>query len=146
MPSNMIVPPELRGVQVEGDVYNICERIREVSERLTVVPLVNDPNGHNYCIAERCEDGVERTIVKVYELDQRVVTHLLKLMAKPLSERLAELERTERRLEEQEKENQLDDLYERLGRPMWTELERCGFIEQRPVSYPKRGIKPTKEA
>lgn len=145
MPSNMIVPPELRGVHVEGDVYDICARIREISAKLYVIPLLNDPNGHRYVIVEKCADGVDRTVVKVHELDQRVVAHLQKLMAQPLSERLAEIERTERRLEAQEKENQLDDLYERIGRPMWTDLERCGFIT-RPVSYPKRGIKPTKES
>jgi hypothetical protein len=145
MPSNMIVPQELRGVHVEGDVFNICTRIREISERLYIIPLVNDLHGHRYCVVERCEDGVDRTVVKVYELDDRLIRHLARMMSMPLSERLAELDRNERRLEAQERENQLDDLYERLGRPMWTELERCGFIDSRPVSYPKRGVKPTKE-
>jgi hypothetical protein len=31
----------------------------------------------------------------------------------------------------------MEQFYERMGGPMWTELERDGFI-QRPVSYPKR--------
>jgi len=57
----------------------------------------------------------------------------------PLAERLAKLEKDEYKIEADRKEAQLDDLYERVGRPMWTQLEHDGFI-QRGVSYPKVGV------
>jgi hypothetical protein len=142
VPSNLILPPELRGLSVEGDVYNICERIKEISPALFIQGFTNPE--YPYVIVEKCIDGIERVVLKAKELDGRVIAHLQKLMAKPLSERVREIEINERKLEAEQKEAQLDELYERLGRPMWTQLEHDGFIESRPVSFPKKGVKPTK--
>lgn len=142
-PSNLILPHELRNAHVDGDLYDICERVKEISPALHIAPL-NGDDGYAFAVVEKCLDGVDRVVVKVRELDARVLDHLRGMMAKPLAQRLEEIEKTERRLEADRKEAELDDLYERVGRPMWTDLERTGFIT-RPVSYPKKGIKPTRE-
>jgi hypothetical protein len=42
-------------------------------------------------------------------------------------------------MEAESREREFEDLYESMGRPMWTDLERCGFI-QRGSSYAKRGV------
>jgi hypothetical protein len=88
---------------------------------------------------EHCKDGVERLVFKVAALDARVEKRLHELMHMPLAARLAQIEKDQYRLEAEEKEYELDDLYERVGRPMWTQLEHDGFI-QRGVSYPKAGV------
>lgn len=138
-PSNLVLPPGIEPRMVESDVYGICERVAEISPRLKVVVL--EGQEHPFAIMESCDDGVERLVFKVRELDNRVVEKLRRIMAMPLSERLRQIERDERRFKEQERERELEELYERVGRPMWTLLDRCGFLEApRGVSYPKAGV------
>lgn len=140
MPSNLVVPEGVVAESVESDLYSICERVKEISESLHIVLLKGDPRGMNFAIMERCEDGVARLIYKVKELDARVLERLRYLMAVPFEQRFEQVEKDNHRWEQAQHEEQLEDLYERLGRPMWTELERCGFIDGRPVSYPKAGV------
>lgn len=138
-PSNLHLSPEVRvSTMIDGDMYEICKRIEEVSDRLFIIDLQHDDK-HTYAIMERCDDGVERLVYKVKELDGRVITKLQKMMKKTLSERYEALEREEHRLNEQAREDELDRLYEEVGAPMLTELEKCGFI-QRGISYPKLGV------
>lgn len=138
-PSNLHLPPGARALAVDSDLYDICGRVAEIDKSLHIVLLEGDDK-HCFAIMEHCPD-MERLVFKVKELDARVLQKLQKIMAMPLQERLALLEKEEHRLAEQEQERELDDLYERVGRPMWTQLEHDGFI-QRGVSYPKRGVKP----
>lgn len=137
-PSNLHLGPGTQHVAVEADMYGICERIKEVDPSLHVVLLSSDDKWC-FAIMELCADGVERLVFKVKELDERVIAKLRRLMALPLKQRLARLEKDEFKFYADKKERELDELYEQLGRPMWTQLERCGFI-QRPVSYPKLGV------
>lgn len=135
VPSNLILPPELRGLSVEGDMYNLCERIKDISPNLYINGFVNPE--FPWIVVERCVDGKDRVVCKVKELDARLLDYLRKLMAEPLSERIRLIEKNEYELEKQLLEDQKDELYERIGRPMWTQLEHDGFIT-RPVSYPKK--------
>jgi len=137
-PSNLHLAEGTRASYVDGDLYRICDRMREVDQSLYAVQLSDDQR-YAYAIMEDCEDGVQRLIFKVKELDGRVIEKLRYLMARPLHERLTEIEAMHHRLEADRKENELDELYEKLGRPMWTQLEHDGFI-QRGVSYPKLGV------
>ena len=142
VPSNLVLPAELNGLSVEGDLYNICERIKEISPSLQINGFINPE--YPYVIIERCIDGIDRVVMKAKVLDGRVLDHLRRLMSQPLSERLAEIERNERKFEQDEHERMHEDLFERVGLPMWHRLEKDGFIDQRPISYPKKGVKPTK--
>lgn len=152
MPSSLILPDSVRptnlhlreSVQmrmVEGDVYDIANRVKGVDPSLFIVQL-EEGGDCAWAVMEHCADGVERLVFRTDALDARVVEKLRYLMARPLHERLAEAEEIEHKFAEAEKERDLDELYERMGRPMWTQLEHDGFI-QRGVSYPKRGVKPT---
>jgi hypothetical protein len=78
--------------------------------------------------------------MRVEALDGRLIEHLQFLLHVPFEQRFAEAERRADKIEADAKEKNLDELYERMGRPMWTELERCGFID-RNRSYAKRGVK-----
>lgn len=134
----MHLPEGAKAYLVESDVYGICEQIAEISPRLHVFLLTDDAK-YAYAITEHCEDNVERLVFKVKELDGRVIKRLRTLMAKPLLQRLDEIEKENHRFEQQELDDELERLYEELGRPMWTQLEHDGFI-QRSISYPKAGV------
>ena len=136
-PTNLVLGDTMKATYVDGDMFNICERIKEISPDLYIVLLEKDDK-FAYAVMEHCVDGVERLVFKVKELDARVCDKLRYLLAMPLAERVAEIEKQEYRLEADRREQEQEELYERFGRPMWTELERTGFI-RRGVSYPKRG-------
>lgn len=116
-------------------MYSLCERIKDISPDLYINGFVNPE--FPWIVVERCKDGQDRVVCKVKELDSRLLDYLRKLMSVPLNERLKLIEKNEYELERKQHEDQLDELYERVGRPMWTQLEHDGFIN-RPVSYPKR--------
>jgi hypothetical protein len=125
---------------VESDVYDICSRIEEISPDLYI--LVADPpmDGFTYIVMERMRNGSDGLVTRTNALDQRLVDHLRYILKVPISERLALLEKQEYIAEADRKEAEFEELYERLGRPMWSQLEHDGFI-QRNISYPKRGVK-----
>lgn len=133
-------------------MYGICRRIKEEIEggdRLKIIMLSNPHTGeYDYTIMETCDDGVERLVLKcgpghrINALDGRVIEKLKWMLKKPLQARIDEFEAWEDEVKAAQRELEKEELYERIGRPMLTDLEKCGFIT-RPVSYPKKGIKPT---
>lgn len=135
----MVLPPEVRHVSLDSDVYNICERVKEISPDLHIVVLANDEQ-HVFAIMEHCADGVERLVFKVSELDKRVLDKLNELMAVPLKTRIERLEKENHRFEQQEREREFEEFYETFGAPMWRQLEHDGFIESRGKSFPKSGV------
>lgn len=142
-PSNLHLPEDASAIPVSSDLYDICNRIKAISPRLYVILIdFGTHKGYNYAVMEHCEDNVDRLVFRCEELDDRVLKRLRHLMALPLDVRLVELEKEETRKNEELEENAFEELYERFGRPMWTELERCGFIQRR-TSYAKRGVKAT---
>lgn len=137
-PSNLHLLPGQSTRFVEGDVFNIAERVKEVDPSLHIVQL--DSREYPYAVMEHCQDGVERLVFKCKALDNRVVERLRYLMARPFDERFAELEREEFKFEQDRKEAELERLYHELGDPMRYQLERDGFITSRGKSYAKRGV------
>lgn len=142
-PTNLHLPPEAEAIPVDSDLYEICERIKEISRDLYILLTIYPDGGQTYVIMEKCKDGVDRLCYRVKELDGRVLDKLRWMLHMPLDERLAKLEAEEYKIEEERIDQEHEELYERVGGPMWHDLEKCGFI-QRPVSYPKRGVKATK--
>lgn len=148
--SGLVVASQPRNLRyarghVEGDVFRICERLAEIDPRLFVEPL--DPpvtfNGttYHFSIVEECGDGVCRLVFRAPALDARIIEHVQYLMHVPFERRFKEAVDRAEQMEADAKEAELDDLYERMGRPMWTQLEHDGFI-QRNRSYAKRGVRP----
>lgn len=120
-------------------MYDVCERLRKEFpdiELFVVMHTLGDSS--YYTVMERCKDGVDRvTIPRVHELDGRVIERIRYYLGVPLEQRFAEFEKEEARAAEARKQAELDELYERMGGPMWAQLERDGFI-QRPKSFAKR--------
>jgi hypothetical protein len=138
-PTNLHLPPGTAAIPVSSDMFDICSRVAEIDPNLYIV-LTMQGSSHAYVIMEKCRDGVDRLVFRVNVLDQRVLNRLKYLMTHPLDERLKILEKEEYELKAEKAEREFEELYERVGRPMWTQLEHDGFI-QRSVSYPKRGVK-----
>lgn len=135
-PFNLSLPPGMHVQEVEGDLYDICSRLAEISPRIFVNLLTGDDQ-HAFAIMEHCIDGVDRMIFKVQTLDQRVLRKVEGIMALSLSERIAKAEQENYRFEADQKEQEFEELYDKLGAPMRRELERTGFITLRNMSYPK---------
>lgn len=126
---------------VDSDLYNICERIKEVSNRLFIVEA-DDNASHSFVIMEHCDDGVDRMVYKTDELDDRVIKKCQYMLGVPFDQRMKKLEEDNAKWEAEQRENELEMLYEKLGRPMWTQLDHDGFIDGgRGVSFAKRGPK-----
>lgn len=122
---------------VEGDVFDICNRIKEVDPNLFVIQLENDAKGCAYAIMEKCADGMDRLVYKTRELDQRIIDKCLYMRAVPFEQRAAQIEAEVDRQEQEERDRASEELYERLGGPMLSQFAHDGFIDGRNVSYPK---------
>lgn len=131
------------GSYVTSDVYHIAERIRELpfGETLSIQSL--DPpvtvlgTTYHFAIVENSVDGVERLVMRVprLELDGRVIISLERMLRIPFEKRFAAMEREEAKWAEEEKQRQLDELYERMGGNMRIQLERCNFIDSWGPKY-----------
>lgn len=143
-PSNLHLKPGIRATGfVEGDVYDIALRVGALGRTYdTVLHVIQMEDGADckYAVMEHCKDGMERLVFKFDDLDGRVLEKLRRLMSIPFRERFAKLEAEEILNESKRKDDELEKLYEEVGRPMWTQLEHDGFIESRGVSYPKAGV------
>lgn len=139
-PSNLRLADNVRAIPIDSDLYDICERVKQISPKLRIVQLDNNKTAV-WMVLELCEDNVERKVLKTDALDGRVLKRLEYIMGVPFEHRYKMLEEENRKYEAQYKEDALDKLYEDMGRPMWTQLERDGFIDGRNVSFPKRGPK-----
>ncbi len=143
-PSNLHLSPDVQACVVESDMYDICERIKEISPRLYIIDLRDDKHNHKYAVMEDCKDGQQRLVARYAELDARILENLRYMAKVPLAERVRILEKENEDFERASREANFEELYERLGGPMYNQLEHDGFV-QRPKSYPKVGVaKPGK--
>lgn len=147
-PSNLHLNSETDKVRhVTGDMFNIAERIGEISPRLYILEVernTKESQSWGFMIMEHCEDGVDRLVFRATKsgtksrdgggLDGRVLERLRYMMSLGLHERIAILDRDREKWEKEQAEAASEELYERMGGQMHIELERSGFI-QRPVSY-----------
>jgi len=133
-PTNLHLPDATQTTLVDSDLYHICDRIAEIDPRLFIVHLAHGEKDA-FAIMERCEDGVDRLVFKVAELDARVVDRLREIQAIPFEKRFEELEKREMETNRKRNEEAMDELYERLGGPMYTQLAKDNFID-RGASYP----------
>lgn len=126
---------------VTADMYNICERIREISPALYLLELEQrtvEGERFGYAIMERCDDGVDRLVFRTSRdrLDDKVLEKLRYLMAVDLHTRLKILDDERKKLEADAHDAELESLFDRIGGPMHRELVRNGFTQgDFPTSY-----------
>ncbi len=147
-PSNLKRGGRFKTAQITSDVYSICTRLQELSPRLTL-HWVEDSNPRAkdsiaFVVVEtftNAEGQPEDAVVwKARKLHPEIVETVRYFMNVPLSKRYAQMEAAAEKIDRDREEDHFAELYENMGRPMWAQLEHDGFIEQRGVSFPKRGV------
>lgn len=149
MPSIILPRPDnVRGrfgSYVTNDLYHIAERLQEIEGghgRLYVEAFDEPLDWHgriyNFAITEYVPELMppERLVMRVEHLDGRVIERVERMRKIPFEKRFAEAEKLEARWAAEDKEHQLNELYEKMGGNMLIQLDRCGFVD-RPVSYSK---------
>jgi hypothetical protein len=84
-------------------------------------------------------------VCKVEALDARAIEKVEYMLRVPFSVRLRIIEAENDKYEKDYHDNELERIYEQMGHMFQRELWRCGFIDSRPISYPTKGIKPTRD-
>lgn len=125
---------------VTSDMYDICNRIAGISDRLFLLELEKgsaEAQRFGYAVVERCTDGVDRVVFRVGKdgLDARVLERLRYLMSVPLAERMRIIEVERDSWEARHAEEAAEELYETLGGPMYRQLHHDGFAHGRRESY-----------
>lgn len=137
-PSNLHLADGVQIETLDSDVLGVCDQVSEISDRLFLVVLRQEDK-YAVAIMEHCDDGVDRLVFKVRNLDGRVLKRIRRMIGMPLKERIAKAEKDEHRMQEEAKEEKFEELWDRLGGPMYRQLHHDGF-SQAPVSYPKVGV------
>lgn len=132
-PTNLILAPNVRAAMVEGDLYNICGRIKEIDPNLFIVQLINDQRDCAFMIMEHCADGVDRMVYKTKELDARILHKCEYMRSVPFEHRFKMIEKEIDEEEQRRRDEESERLYEMVGEPMRAEFERCGFTGRRRV-------------
>ncbi|MGZ6570468.1 MAG: hypothetical protein ACXVHB_05935 [Solirubrobacteraceae bacterium] len=130
------------GSYVTSDVFHIAERLQEVDTRLFIQAFDEPIHWHgrtyNFAVVEWVpERQRDELVMRVKDLDGRVIQAVERMRRIPFAKRFAEAEKLEAKWEAEAKERKLNELYERMGGNMLAQLDRCGFV-QRPQSYAKR--------
>lgn len=87
-PSNLVMKDP---VPVESDVYNICNRIKELDSNLRVV--LHEGHEKPWVVVERGPDNEERFVARYEELDARIIEHLRYIQAVPFEDRVRKLDK-----------------------------------------------------
>lgn len=124
------------GSYVTSDVYHIADRIREIprGENLSIQvldpPVVGFGRTYNFAIVEySLISQQEELVMRVETLDARIIESLERMLRIPFKQRFAAMEKEEEKWAKEEKERELNELYERMGGNMRIQLERCGFTD-----------------
>lgn len=74
---------------VSGDIYNICERIKEIDRNLFIV----HHEGHErpFVVMENCVDGEERMVSRYERLDASILEDLQRMLRIPFEQRMETL-------------------------------------------------------
>jgi hypothetical protein len=140
-PANLHLRDSTKARFVDGDMFDICGRLAEISPRLYIVELTDADNAA-YVIMESCDDLVQRQVYKLekgQELDARVLTKVQYLLNVPFEHRLKVIDAENAKYEADHHENILEETYEKMGGQFRKQLEHDGFITHRGTSYPLTG-------
>ena len=135
-PDNLRLPPHLRGVKtVEGDLYNVCNRIKEIDPNLYVV--LHDGQEKPFVVMENCLDGEQRMVKRYAQLDASILEDLQRMLRIPFAKRfLEEAERVDAYNEAQENAWMESEAHEKLIFDMGRALRESNIAAGRtePVS------------
>jgi hypothetical protein len=86
-PSNMKIAgaPNAKLRVVESDVFNVCDRIKEIDPSLHVV--LHEDHPEPWVVMEHCHDGVTRMVKRYAQLDPSILDDLRYMLHVPYTER-----------------------------------------------------------
>lgn len=116
VPENVMLPRSTtrRMKVVTSDVYNICDRIKQIDRRLMVVLQENHPEP--WAVMENCADGNVRMVARYEALDARILDDLQRMLAIPYLERFRILsEKIDKENADNEKINMDTEANEKLA-------------------------------
>lgn len=127
------------GTRVDSDVYHIADRLKELDPNLVIYaldePIMQFGRTYNFSIVELCRDGTERLVMRVAELDARIIERCERMLRVPFAKRFEAAEKENEKWEAEQRDNQLNELYEKMGGDMRIQLERCGFTDSWGPKY-----------
>lgn len=130
---------------VTADLYDVCERVKELDPNLYIVEQENlDGGSHQYVIMEHVPKlNRDEIVFKTPYLDQRILDKLDEIRALPFAERADAAIREAEKYAKDAKEHASEELYERMGAPMYNQLHRDGFAsggrnKSFPIVRPKK--------
>lgn len=151
MPTGELTLPRPENVRgrfgsfVTADMFHIAERLQEIDKNLFIEafdnPITMGDQTWNFAIIEWIPSlHKDELVTRVEALDARVIEHVQYLLHVPFEVRFAEAERLEDQRKEDARKAEVEEMYERMGRAFWYQLEHDGFNSGRGVSFPKRGV------
>lgn len=86
LPDNLRVPPNLRGARmVQQDVFNICNRIKEIDPNLYVV--VHEGHPEPFVVMEQGRDGNVYFVSRYDHLEADILEDLQRMLRTPFKDR-----------------------------------------------------------
>lgn len=147
-PTNFRLPRGSRADYVTSDVYDICNRLKAIDPRLSVIQLSHVDGRKAYAISDQGPDGVERLVFRVGpgceidELDARVITKIEWIRRIDVKDRQAQLEKELAKEKADREEDGREGLYDKIGGKWYDALYAGGFTgSAKPMSV--RPLGPT---
>lgn len=114
---------------VESDVFNVCNRIKEVDRNLSVALQ----EGHDlpWIVVEMCTDGEERLVKRYAELTPAILDDLRRMIAIPFQQRIDEMQREADLANDVARAQRESGDWERFVDDFQKTLYECGFHHDR---------------
>jgi hypothetical protein len=133
-PNNLHLRESVKATFVESDVFDICHRLAAVSPNLHLWQL--EEEGRRAWVVTENVFGVEHKVKNYDVLDARMIEDVQRMMSIPLEHRADAAQAEIDKAEAAQKQDTLDEMYERVGQKFYNRLERDGFV-LRGTSYHK---------
>jgi hypothetical protein len=144
-PSNLHLAPHQVRFELDGETLHWLEHLpEEVQDGDRLFVVIHEDHPEPFVVMEHADDGTDMFVLRTDRLDAKTYETLRRARFIPLHKRLAAFEKEEAKHQADQKQHELDELYERIGGPMYRELHRNGFAHGRAESFPKRGPKAKK--
>lgn len=143
-PANLKRGGRFRTAQITSDIYNICLRLQELSERL-YLHWVEDTETEQiaFVVTEKTPDGMEAVVLKTRHLSPSIIEDVRYFMGVPLEKRAEKMIAAADKYETDARETEMDELYEKMGAPMLRQLYHDGFVDgakPNPFHHSKRKL------
>ena len=138
-PNNLHLRDTVKATFVEDDVFDIARRLAAISPNLHVWQLEEDGNAA-WVVTENVW-GSEQLVKKYAELDARIIEDVQRMLSIPFEHRIAVAQAEIDKHEADQKQENIDRIYEEVGHKFQRQLWKDGFVEHRGTSYPLSPIR-----